>query len=89
MFSSGIDLTYLSSDFVEVGRDIGRQALDLDSKIGFLQDAATAIQKCVKPVIGVAHNTCIGAGLEIFTACDIRLTTYDCKFSIREIRVGL
>lgn len=89
MFSAGIDLGFLSNGFVEAGKDVGRQALDLDTKIAFLQDAAGSIQKCVKPVIGVAHGTCIGAGLEVFTCCDIRLTTYDCKFSIREIRVGL
>ncbi|RUP46762.1 ClpP/crotonase-like domain-containing protein [Jimgerdemannia flammicorona] len=54
-----------------------------------LQDTFTAIEKCDKPVIVVVHNGCIGAGVDLITACDIRLATKDAYFSVKEVDVGL
>ena len=39
-------------------------------------------------MIAAVHGYCIGAGVDILTACDIRIATKDTKFSIKEIDVG-
>jgi Delta3,5-Delta2,4-dienoyl-CoA isomerase len=35
------------------------------------------------------HGACIGGGIDIITACDIRLATSDASFSVKEVDVGL
>lgn len=42
-----------------------------------------------KPVIAAVHGACIGAGMDLITACDIRLASADAKFSVRETRIAM
>ena len=35
------------------------------------------------------HGWCIGGGLDLISACDIRLATRDATFSLREARIGI
>lgn len=41
------------------------------------------------PVIAVLHGHCIGAGLQLALACDVRFATPDCQFAIMESKWGL
>lgn len=54
-----------------------------------LQAAITAVADCPKPVIAAVHGYCIGGGIDLITACDIRLATADATFSVRETRMAL
>lgn len=54
-----------------------------------MQEAATVIEECKKPVICAIHSACIGGGLDLAAACDIRLASQDAKFSLREARIGM
>ncbi len=49
----------------------------------------TAIEKCRKPVIAAIQGHCIGGGVDLTSACDIRIATKDAIFSIRETRIGI
>ena len=69
--------------------DPGRKAIWMSGMIKLMQDACCAINRCSKPVIGVAYKVCIGAGLEMYSACDIRYATRDTVFSMREVKLGL
>ena len=40
------------------------------------------------PVIAAIHGYCLGAAVDIVSACDIRIATKDTKFSIKEIDIG-
>ncbi len=53
------------------------------------QSAITAIADCPLPVIGVIQGYCLGAGVDLITACDIRLASTDALFSVRETCIGL
>jgi len=54
-----------------------------------LQDSMTAVEKCRKPVIAAIHSHCIGGGVDLTSACDIRLATRDVVFSIRETKMAM
>lgn len=47
------------------------------------------MEKCPQPVLVAVHNACIGGGIDLMTACDIRYCTQDAFFSIKEVDVGL
>ena len=53
-----------------------------------LQEAMTCVEKCSKPVICCFHGYCIGAALDLGSACDIRLAAVDAKISLREAAVS-
>ncbi|KAK6011743.1 enoyl-CoA hydratase/isomerase family protein, partial [Ostertagia ostertagi] len=71
------------------GEDIARKARQIRRKILEMQQAFTNIEKCCKPVIAAVHGVCYGGGIDIITACDIRHSTKDAKFSVKEVDVGL
>ena len=90
-FTAGIDLIGMAPEvpgLTERGI-MGRKRLKMVYKILKLQDSITALDKCRKPIIAAIHGYCIGAGVDIITACDIRLASKDATFSVREARVGI
>jgi len=40
-------------------------------------------------VIAAIHKACIGGGIDMACACDVRLASADAYFSIREVDIGL
>jgi len=89
-FCAGIDLMSMIGEIPELmdPSQKGGVKLQLRQKIFNLQETITCIEKCRKPVIAAVHGHCIGAGLDMITACDIRLGSKDAVFSLREAAVG-
>lgn len=54
-----------------------------------MQAAITALELCRKPVIARIHGACIGGGIDIVTACDIRCCTQDALFSVKEVDLAI
>merc|ERR1712181_129427 len=53
------------------------------------QESFNAIEKCWKAVIACVHGACVGAGIEMISACDIRFCTEDAWFQAAEINIGM
>lgn len=89
-FCAGIDLMGMTPELPELmdGEQKGGIKRELLQKIYKLQEGLTAIENCRKPVIAAVNGFCIGAGLDMITACDIRLCSNDATFSLREAAVG-
>merc|ERR1711920_945126 len=87
-FSAGLDLTD-SNNRPDTTDDVARTALKFISHTRVMQDALTAIEVCLKPVITVVHGACVGAGVDLLTAVDVRLCSEDAFFCIKEAAVGL
>ena len=85
-FSAGTDLEEASKVLGQGSAD-GRE--NMRKEIFAAQQGFTKIEKCCKPVIAAVHSHCIGAGVDMICACDIRMATTDAIFSIRETRMGI
>lgn len=88
-FTAGLDLKESATVLGGAEGDPARAREKLRRHILSLQDAFTAIDTCRAPVIAAVHGACIGAGVDVITACDIRLATADAWFTIQEINVGI
>ena len=53
------------------------------------QAAISSVADCPVPVIAAIHGHCLGGGIDLATACDMRLAAADATFSIRETRIGI
>ena len=58
-------------------------------QIKLMQRTFTAIEDNPKPVIAAIHGHCIGAGVDLTTACDVRLAAADAVFSVRETKIAM
>jgi len=89
-FCAGIDLELLMS--VSQYQKIecaGRRSEEIRSLVLTLQEAVNAIEKCKKPVLAAVHGGCIGGGVDIIAACDMRYCSDDAYFTIKEIDLGM
>ncbi|MDK9709142.1 MAG: crotonase/enoyl-CoA hydratase family protein [Desulforhopalus sp.] len=89
-FSAGIDLQGMVPQLPELmdKNQSGATKWRFLPKIRQLQNGISAIEKCRKPVIAAIHGHCVGAGLDMATACDIRICSADAQFSLKEAAVG-
>ena len=54
-----------------------------------LQAAISSVADCPLPVVTALHGWCLGGGVDLSTACDIRLASKDLILSVREIRMAI
>jgi enoyl-CoA hydratase len=90
-FSYGLDLP---AAFQELGPHLAGSATaaprhELLAIIRRLQGAFTAIAEMPVPVVCAVHGACIGGGLDLATACDVRLASADAFFSLRETKIAI
>ncbi len=88
-FSSGIDLMMLAQVGNQLGKDPGRNADVLRRKILELQASFNAVDACRKPVLAAIQGYCLGGAIDLISACDMRYSTLDAQFAIKEIDMGM
>jgi enoyl-CoA hydratase/carnithine racemase len=75
------------------GADIKEMArLDQASAEAFitrLRDLCEAVRAFPAPVIARLPGWCLGGGLEVAAACDVRVAAQDARFGMPEVRVGI
>ena len=91
-FSVGIDLSLFGDlDITGSGGNTSPAASNLKfyKTLKRMQDTMTAAERCPKPVIAAIHGYCLGGGIDLITATDIRLASRDATFSVRETKLGM
>ncbi len=88
-FSYGLDLATMTSSISPAGSNLAAERSRLLDLIGEMQIACENIYRCRKPVIAAVTGWCIGGGVDVISACDIRLCSVDAKFSVRETKIAI
>lgn len=90
-FSYGLDLEAMMPAWAHVlnpGAQAGPRT-DFMRTIRAMQAAISAVADCRKPVIAAVSGWCVGGGVDLIAACDIRLASAEARFSIREARLAI
>lgn len=89
-FSYGLDLpaAFQEHGHLFAGGTAATRA-ELLATIRKLQRGFDAIAASPVPVICAIHGNCIGGGLDLAAACDVRLASSDAKISLREVKVAI
>lgn len=90
-FSAGLDLKTMGMEVMQPDPEQSpvEQRRALLNTIRHMQRAITAVAECPKPVIAAIHGACIGGGIDLITACDVRLAASGATFSVRETRLAM
>ena len=85
VFSVGLDLKTSAPGLAAVlGDETGFSAVVREMHAAIEGLAALPI-----PVIAAVHGWCVGAGLELISACDLRLCSADARFMLPEVKLGI
>jgi enoyl-CoA hydratase len=90
-FSYGLDVGRMLPRIADIAGQ-NAQAFErrkLMNQIRFMQSGFVKMHTSPKPVIAAVHGWCIGGGLNMISAADIRLCSQDAKFSLREAKLAI
>ncbi|MCP4757266.1 MAG: crotonase/enoyl-CoA hydratase family protein [Proteobacteria bacterium] len=88
-FTAGLDLNIFKSLGGQREGEVGRLRERLRQSVLDLQESFNIIEKIRMPVIAAVQGGCIGGGVDLISACDMRYCTADAYFCIMEINVGM
>ncbi len=86
-FTAGMDVSVFTQSALNVSGSHEREALM--GIIEGLQDTFTSLEKARFPVIAAIHGYCLGAGVDLVTACDMRFAAADALFRVEETNIAM
>jgi enoyl-CoA hydratase len=86
IFCAGLDLKALSGSGMD---GTPKTTITFPQTFEPMLECCNIMEKCPKPIIAAVHGKCVGGGLDIISACDIRMCTEDATFSLREVAIGI
>ncbi len=90
-FSTGLDLMRMAAELGPAMAEGGlaKERNDLFNTIARLRLGFDAVANSNKPFIAAIHGLCIGGGLDLIAACDIRLASENAKIGLRETKIAI
>ncbi len=90
-FSYGLDLPAMGDTLSPMLADgaLARPRADFHARLKRMQHTITAVADCRTPTIASIHGWCIGGGVDLISAVDIRYASADAKFSVREVKLAI
>jgi len=87
-FTAGMALDVFSGTSLAMPRSASERTAFREVILA-LQESFTALERLRMPVIAVIQGGCIGGGVDMACACDIRYATADAFFCIQETNIGM
>ena len=88
-FCAGMSLEVFASDLPLLRTASARQRLAFQDGLRRLMACIDALDEARFPVVCAVQGGCIGAGLDLASACDIRICSADAFFTVQEIHIGM
>jgi enoyl-CoA hydratase len=90
-YSYGLNLPQMMPTLsaLTTGATMAHQRLDLMAQIRQMQLGFQKMHESPKPIIAAVHGWCIGGGVNMIAAADIRLCSREAKFSLREAKLAI
>ena len=90
-FSYGLDVPAMGGSLAGVLADgaMARPRAEFHQTILRMQGAISAVADCRTPTVASVHGWCIGGGVDLISAVDIRYASADAKFSVREVKLAM
>lgn len=87
-FSSGMDFSiFQSGDHLNTATAVDRDRMR--RLVLKLQDSFNCFEHCRVPVIAAVQGACIGAAVDLISACDLRYATTSAYFCIQEVNLAM
>lgn len=94
-FSYGLDLLAMGGSLPSVDGSGSEEGASAGPRAKFhatlkrMQNSISAVADCRTPTIAAVHGWCIGGGVDLISAVDIRYASADAKFSVREVKLAI
>ena len=88
-FTSGLDLNDFTAGLTATEGEPARSAEALRRTILNMQETMSVMDRCRLPVLAAIQGACIGGGIDLISACDIRYCTEDAFFCVQETNIGM
>ena len=90
-FSYGLDVAAMGDTLSPILAEgaLARPRAEFHTRLKGMQQSITAVADCRTPTIASVHGWCIGGGVDLISAVDIRYASSDATFSVREVKLAI